>query len=110
MIFFFISLKRSWEEGEREDKYFSNVSSKNGMKVKEFFKVTRISSLGRGRMFSTGNFQRNGYGDREEWSGERGKAERKHGRGRNRETRKGASSGAIGGGEGGGGARRTRVK
>lgn len=48
-------------------------------------------------MFSAGNFQRNGYGDREEWSGERGKAERKHGRGRDRETREGASGGAIGG-------------
>lgn len=48
-------------------------------------------------MFSAGNFQRNGYGDREEWNGERGKAERKHGRGRDRETREGASGGAIGG-------------
>lgn len=48
-------------------------------------------------MFSAGNFQRNGYGDREWSGGERGKAERKHGRGRNRETREGASGGAIGG-------------
>lgn len=46
-------------------------------------------------MFSAGNFQRNGYGDREWSGGERGKAERKHGRGRNRETREGASGGAI---------------
>lgn len=50
-------------------------------------------------MFSAGNFQRNGYGDREWSGGERGKAERKHGRGRNRETREGASGGAIGGEE-----------